>query len=233
MAGTRLRMLNLGCGSVPRPSDETWEVINHDLVALPNVDAVWDLNDYPWPWSDESFECVQAFDLLEHLDDPIKPLEEIHRILKMKKPNGDPGMAVIKVPMAGSLNHQIDPTHHRGYTEYSFDFFDPETAFGKQESHYSWARFWVWRIRHDPEFARDDRPIDLAESPVVGEDRKLPDWIAERIRNRGRGVNLCFELAKLPADEQVRAMYAKAGAPRPRHRYMVGLNPPVRRQDGG
>lgn len=228
----RLRMLNLGCGSVPRQSDETWEVLNHDLVALPRVDETWDLNDYPWPWGDESFDCVQAFDILEHLDEPIRPLEEIHRILKLKKPNGDPGMAVVKVPIAGSLNHQIDLTHRRGYTEFSFDLFDPETHFGKLEGFYSWARFWVWRIRHDPEVVPPSGTANLDELPVV-EGRALPDWIQQRIRDRGLGVNLVFELAKLPADEQVRRLYDTRGTLRRRHRYAVGLNPPHATVDGG
>ena len=41
----------------------------------------------------------------------------------------------------------IDPTHVRGYDERSFDFFDPDTDFGRATGFYSEAKFKVRTAR--------------------------------------------------------------------------------------
>ena len=61
--------LNLGCGKRPHP-----EAINHDrYFFFAHVDHAWDLNHLPWPWPAGSFREVIAEDVLEHLDDVVKP----------------------------------------------------------------------------------------------------------------------------------------------------------------
>ena len=69
--------LNLGAGNDIREN-----YVNHDLVGLKGIDLIHDLNIYPWPISDNSFDEIIANDLLEHLDDFMKAMEESHRILK-------------------------------------------------------------------------------------------------------------------------------------------------------
>ena len=69
--------LNLGAGSDLK---EGW--INHDIVQLPGIDVVHDLNNFPWPWDDNSIDEIYMKDVLEHLPDTIRVMEEIYRICK-------------------------------------------------------------------------------------------------------------------------------------------------------
>ena len=69
--------LQLGCGNDPKSG---W--INHDAVQLPGVDVVHDLNDRPWPWPDNTVDEIWAKDVLEHLPDTLRTMEELYRITK-------------------------------------------------------------------------------------------------------------------------------------------------------
>jgi len=127
------KFLNLGCGKRPLVG-----CINVDIVKLPGVDIQWDLNKTPWLFEDESFDGVIAEDVLEHLDDIVKAMEEIYRILKKG------GNLFIRGPYAKyPLNAWRDPTHKRVFTLESFDYFDPETEHGRKYSFYTKARFKV------------------------------------------------------------------------------------------
>lgn len=87
MANATSTKLNLGCGA-----DKKQGYVNLDWQSLTNPDVVHDLNNLPYPFPDNSFELVEAFHVLEHLDKPFLVMKEMHRILK-------PGGALhIKVP---------------------------------------------------------------------------------------------------------------------------------------
>jgi len=79
--------INLGCGTDIR---EGW--INVDCNEFPGVNIIQDLDEFPWKLEDNSAEVIIAFDILEHVKEPIKFLEEIQRILKPG------GVAEIRVP---------------------------------------------------------------------------------------------------------------------------------------
>ena len=130
MSGERL---HLGCGNEILPG---W--INHDLVELPGVDVVHDLDSYPWPFDDDRFEEVRLHHVLEHLSEPVRAIEELHRITR------DGGTIEVRVPYWNSTDWASDPTHKTQFSEYSFDFFDPDTRHGRERPYYSTARF---RIR--------------------------------------------------------------------------------------
>ena len=124
--------LNLGAGTDIRTG-----YVNHDLVGLPGISVVHDLNSFPWPWADQSVEEIVARDLLEHLDDFMAAMEEMHRILK-------PGaLARVKVPYWNSWCRHADPTHKRGFHELTFRFFDPDSPYCKERHYYSSARFHI------------------------------------------------------------------------------------------
>lgn len=201
-----MSLLVLGCGTKPRKPDATWpEVVNLDLLPLPGVDVVWNLNERPWPFESESFDSIEADNVIEHVDDLIGFVEECHRILKQRRSNGDPGTLVVTGPLAGSLNHLIDPTHKRGLTEYTFDFFDPETLHGRENRHYSWARFRLWKFQI----------VVGGVEPGVPAFRDVPQplpvelW-STSVLHREPGLDLRFQLVKLPADEAVLEMQRKA-----------------------
>lgn len=70
------KKLNLGCGE-----DKKEGYVNLDWSSLVNPDVVHDLNKLPYPFPDNSFELIEAYHLLEHLDKPFVIMAEFHRIL--------------------------------------------------------------------------------------------------------------------------------------------------------
>lgn len=127
--------LHLGCGHVIK---EGW--LNHDMVALAGVDVVHDLRQFPWPFDDVQFEEIFADNVLEHLPDTIRAMEEIHRITRPG------GKVFLGVPFWNSLEAVGDPTHKRFFTEETFDFFDPTTWRGKNREYYTKAKFKIQKI---------------------------------------------------------------------------------------
>lgn len=109
--------LNLGCGSDSRPD---W--VNVDVVALPGVDVVHDLDVLPWPFDDGAAVEVLALDIFEHVSDPLGFVAECWRVLEPG------GLATVRSPRAGTWCAATDPTHRRAVTEESFDFWVPGTG---------------------------------------------------------------------------------------------------------
>lgn len=122
--------LNIGCG---HDLKEGW--VNHDLANLPGVDIMHDLNKFPWPWQDGEFEEVYMKDVLEHLPNTIKSLEELHRISKVD------AKIYIGVPYWNSWEAVTDPTHKAQFNEFTFEFFDPDKWRCKNRPYYTSARF--------------------------------------------------------------------------------------------
>ena len=108
--------LNLGCGSLPEPG-----YINVDAVAQDAVDVVQDLDSFPWPWPDGAIERIRAFDVFEHVDDPLGFMRESHRVLRKG------GVLDIHTTHWKSRNAYTDPTHKRYNTEETFDYWVPGT----------------------------------------------------------------------------------------------------------
>ena len=123
------KILEIGCGKKPYKGNEDEEVIHLDKVKLDDVEVVWNLNNFPYPFQDNEFDEVIAFHTLEHLDNLVKTMEEIWRITK----NG--GIVKIKVPYAKSSNAFSDPTHKYFFTTLTFDYWDEETEFGRDYYH--------------------------------------------------------------------------------------------------
>lgn len=127
--------LHLGCGHTIK---EGW--LNHDLVRLPEVDVVHDLREFPWPFENGQFEEVFMKDVLEHLPDTIRTMEELYRITR-------PGAKVyLTVPYWNSATALGDPTHVRHFNEHTFSFFDPTTWQCRERPYYTHARFYIQRL---------------------------------------------------------------------------------------
>ncbi len=107
-------ILNLGCGKVRIPGS-----IGVDLVKIENyVDVVHDLDRVPYPFKNKSVDEIHFYHVLEHLHDPIRKLEEIHRMLKPG------GVLYMRVPHFSSMGAFTDLTHIRPFGYYSFDCFE-------------------------------------------------------------------------------------------------------------
>jgi SAM-dependent methyltransferase len=120
------RKLCLGSGNKKTP-----DAVNIDIVEDTNPDICHNLNSLPWPLPDNQFEECVAFDVIEHLDDIVRVLEEIHRVCK-------PGAVVrITVPHFSCSNAFTDPTHKHYFSWFSFHYFTGESEF----SFYTRLRF--------------------------------------------------------------------------------------------
>ena len=99
--------LNLGCGETGKEG-----YVNVDWSPLTAADVVHDLNVLPYPFADNSFDLIEAYHVLEHLEKPFLIMKECHRILK-------PG---------GKLHIKV-PHFSRGFThaehEHGFDITFP------------------------------------------------------------------------------------------------------------
>jgi len=114
-----------------------------DRVKLPGIDVVHNLEVHPWPFKTSSFERIIAEDVIEHLTDVVKAMEEIHRTLKFG------GYVYIRTTHWQTENSFRDPTHKHFFTLESFDFFCPNTPIGQQYGWYSDVKFRKIGARRD------------------------------------------------------------------------------------
>ncbi len=132
MAEKKIKVLDVGCGERKKKITGAI-VVGIDTVKLPGVDIVHDLNKIPWPFKDNEFDTVILDDVLEHLEDTLKVVEEVHRITK------NHGLVKISTPHFSSDNFYTDITHKRAFSSRSFDFFDPKAR--GVHKYYSKAKF--------------------------------------------------------------------------------------------
>src|SRR5215210_364103 len=102
-------VLNIGCGR-----NRMSKAVNLDISMDTNPDIVHNLNHRPWPLPANQFQFVHANDVIEHLDDTVATMEEIHRVCA-------PGAIVnIIVPHFSSAGAYTDPTHRHYFGAFSF-----------------------------------------------------------------------------------------------------------------
>ncbi|MBD1845979.1 class I SAM-dependent methyltransferase [Cyanobacteria bacterium FACHB-63] len=105
------KILDIGCGR-----SKLEGAIGLDHVQFPGVDIVADLNQ-PLPIEDATFDAVHADQVLEHVDNLVGLIYEVHRILKPG------GVFLATVPYFRSAWAYIDPTHVRCFTLYSMNYY--------------------------------------------------------------------------------------------------------------
>ena len=105
--------LNLGSGGRPLEG-----YINVDKNSnIPHVNVVHDLDNYPWPFEDNSVNEIVMNQCLEHLLDRNRAMKEIYRILKKG------GMAKISVPHFTWQYAFTDPTHKHFFAYNTFFYY--------------------------------------------------------------------------------------------------------------
>ena len=94
------RVLDIGCGSAKFP-----DAVGLDISPDTDADVVHDLDVFPYPFADDSFDQVLMQDVLEHVREPIKVIDELHRICR-------PGARIhLRTPHFSSVLAYSDPTH--------------------------------------------------------------------------------------------------------------------------
>ena len=136
--------LNIGAGVTIIPG-----FINIDISDVADIQL--NLNHERLPFDDNSVDLIFSNHTLEHLEDYLHAIGEIHRVLK----HG--GVLLVGVPYVTLTEyHLVNPYHKQNFNEYSFDFFDPEHLLGSAaERGTVMFRKVCHRFHYMPEFANE------------------------------------------------------------------------------
>lgn len=113
----KIKVLELGAGIEHYEGKPNEEVTHLDCLKLPHIEIVHDLDKYPWPFKDNTFDIVICSHLLEHLQNLIKAMQEIKRVCKNK------AVIKIRVPHFSCGVSYRDPSHKRLFSYFTFDYF--------------------------------------------------------------------------------------------------------------
>ncbi len=116
--------LDIGCGAKKQEG-----YIGVDFIKHEGVDIVCDLEEFPWPFEDNSIREVRAWHILEHIerrkffDAKGGPcvMSEVWRILE---PNG---LFHVGAPWGLTIQYIQDPTHCNPVIDRTFYYFDPRS----------------------------------------------------------------------------------------------------------
>ena len=133
-----MRELLIGCGNnldkkvwLSNESGQFQNVIGLDIDPSSKAHVIWDLEKLPYPFQDEEFDEIHAYEVLEHTGQQgdykffFSQFNEFYRILKPK------GKMYITVPWWESIWAWGDPGHKRVLSEASFVFLS-QAAYKEQ-----------------------------------------------------------------------------------------------------
>ena len=123
--------LNLGCGK-----DIRKDYINIDKIFLEGVNIVCNIEE-GLPFKNNVFDEILCSHVLEHLDNIMDVMVDIHRILKKE------GIVNIEVPHCSSVLAYSDPTHKMFFSYTTMEYFETMRKF----NYYSKVRFQILRRR--------------------------------------------------------------------------------------
>ncbi len=127
------RILDVGCGI-----NKFAGAIGIDNNPRTKADVLCDLDHFPYPFRDNSFDQLRAIHVIEHVADVIRTMEEFHRLVR----NG--GTVLMETPHYTDFSSFCDPTHRWHLNSFSFRYFGQDDAgFG----YYSQARFRERKVR--------------------------------------------------------------------------------------
>ncbi|HEX2702186.1 MAG TPA: class I SAM-dependent methyltransferase [Solirubrobacteraceae bacterium] len=126
-------ILDIGCGSAKAPG-----AVGLDISPDTDADIVHDLDLFPYPIEDDSFDQILLQDVIEHVEQPIRVFEELHRVAR-------PGARIqLRTPHFSSVLAYGDPTHRHYFSTLAIrSLAEPRFA------HYTAVRFRVVEIRLD------------------------------------------------------------------------------------
>ncbi len=126
-------ILDIGCGSSKTPG-----AVGLDISADTDADIVHDLDVFPYPIEDSSFDQILLQDVIEHVREPIRVFEELHRLAR-------PGARIqLRTPHFSSVLAYGDPTHRHYFSTIAIrSLAEPRFA------HYTDVRFRVIHVTLD------------------------------------------------------------------------------------
>lgn len=115
-----MRVLDVGCGINKKAG-----AIGVDRNLATRADVIADLDHFPYPFRDSSFDGLQAVHVIEHLSDVIRSMEEFHRLVR------GGGEVLIVTPHYTDFSSFCDPTHRWHLNTGSFRYFYPGGTHGR------------------------------------------------------------------------------------------------------
>lgn len=107
-----MRILDVGCGRNKHPAS-----IGIDRNPGSRADVLCDLDRFPYPFRDSSFDALRAVHVIEHVADVIGSMEEFHRLVR-------PGGRIhLVTPHYTDFSSFCDPTHRWHLNSFSFRCF--------------------------------------------------------------------------------------------------------------
>jgi SAM-dependent methyltransferase len=156
----RKRCLLLGSGSEhgkrikfegsPETDFSSFDLVKLDLDESLRPDVVHDLNDLPYPFLDNEFDEIHAYEVLEHCGTQgdgkffFDQFAEFYRILKPG------GFMMISVPMWDSQVAWGVPDHKRVMPACLFGFLNPDYYKNLGKPGYADYRKWLGSTNFDP-----------------------------------------------------------------------------------
>jgi hypothetical protein len=104
----RLKILDVGCGIHKQPGS-----IGLDRNPDSRADVLADLDRFPYPFADSSFDRLTAIHVIEHVDDVIRTMEEFHRLVRAG------GTVRLETPHYTDFSSFCDPTHRHHLNSFS------------------------------------------------------------------------------------------------------------------
>ena len=96
-----MRILDVGCGINKKPGS-----IGLDRNPASRADVLADLDSFPYPFRDSSFDALQAVHVIEHVSDVIRSMEEFHRLVRAggEVGRGDDLAGGEELPLSGATD---------------------------------------------------------------------------------------------------------------------------------
>ncbi|MFN0038623.1 MAG: class I SAM-dependent methyltransferase [Burkholderiales bacterium] len=129
------QVLDVGCGKSKFPGSTGIDFAQNSFA-----DILHDLNVFPYPLADHSFDVILCRNVIEHVQNVVGLMEEIHRVGR----NG--AEIIITTPHFSSVYSYQDPTHLRHLAFDSLDYFTENT---RHSNFYSSKRFEMVQKRID------------------------------------------------------------------------------------
>tara|TARA_A100001011_G_scaffold365653_1_gene417520 strand:+ start:146 stop:679 length:534 start_codon:yes stop_codon:yes gene_type:complete len=134
------KILNLGSGQKNYNKGIRLD-INPDV----NPDVLHDLNKFPYPFENNTFDAITMDNVIGELNNLWKVMDEVYRITKVG------GEIVISVPYFRSSYAFIHPNIKSFFTIQSFDYFDPENELHTKYK-YTKSTFRVEKLKFNEDF---------------------------------------------------------------------------------
>jgi ubiquinone/menaquinone biosynthesis C-methylase UbiE len=130
------RILDVGCGIHKQPG-----AIGIDRNPASRADVLADLDRFPYPFADSSFDRLTAIHVIEHVNDVMRTMEEFHRLVRAG------GTVRIETPHYTDFSSFCDPTHKSHLTSFSFRYFGEDHGFEFLVNHFPrYRRFWEYYL---------------------------------------------------------------------------------------